>query len=123
MILYGTDMPWMIWPVFNRGLEDHPLVITFALALRLDAIAASRAFFSTLDATFPTCEATSLGPFSHLCIGRGPRNVARWGYIASTIHWRGDVRICHDSKQRRVVSSLDSNRDDEVICKGRGSRV
>lgn len=69
MVLDGTDMPWMIWPVLDRGLEDDALVVPFTLTLRLDAVGTGRALFTALDATLPTGETSGLGPLPHLGAG------------------------------------------------------
>ena len=66
MILYRAYHAWMVWPVSDGRFEDDSLVVALTLALGLDAIAACRALLATLDATFPTCQTTSLRPLSHL---------------------------------------------------------
>jgi hypothetical protein len=58
-------MTWVVWPIFDRSLEDNSLIVAFALAFRLDAIAASWPLFSTLDTTLPTGEAAGLGSLPH----------------------------------------------------------
>jgi hypothetical protein len=68
MVLYGTDVAWVVWPILNGSLEDYPLVVAFALPLRLDAVSTRRSLFSTLDTAFSTSEAPGLGPLSHLLI-------------------------------------------------------
>lgn len=64
--MYGADYPWVIWPVSHGWLEDDSLVVSFALAFRLDAVCAGRSLFTTFYASFSTGEAASLGPLSHL---------------------------------------------------------
>lgn len=66
VILYGADVARMIWPILNGSFEDHALVVAFALALRLDAVAASWSLLAALDPAFSTSEAASLGTFPHL---------------------------------------------------------
>lgn len=66
MVLNGTDMTWMVRPVLDRRFEDDALVVAFALTLRLDAVGASRTFFTALDASFPTGKTSRLGSLSHL---------------------------------------------------------
>jgi hypothetical protein len=53
VVLYSTDITRVIRPVFNRSLEYDPLVVALALTLRLDAVGASRAFFSAFDVRQP----------------------------------------------------------------------
>lgn len=39
----------------NRGLEDDALVVAFAVALGLDAVAANGSLLAAFDAPFATC--------------------------------------------------------------------
>lgn len=66
MVLNGANMAWMVGPVLDWGLEHYPLIVAFALALRLNAVAASRSLLAALDPTLSASEATGLCPFSHL---------------------------------------------------------
>jgi hypothetical protein len=70
MVLDCADMARMIWPVFNGGLEDHPLVVTLALALRLDAVGACGTLLSALYATLSTRETAGFCPLAHLAVSR-----------------------------------------------------
>ena len=60
----------MIWPVTNCWFEDDSLIVALALAFGLDAIVASRLLLTTLYAALSAGETSSLGPLSHLGVGR-----------------------------------------------------
>jgi hypothetical protein len=106
MILYGADMTWVVWPVLDRSLEDDSLIVALTLPLRLDAVGASRTLFTTFDATLPTCEAASLGPLSHLRVGRAAWEITGRGHITSAACWRSDVGVCHDSTVQSGLPQL-----------------
>jgi hypothetical protein len=65
----------MIWPVPYRWLEDDALVVAFALSLGLDAVGACWSLFTAFDASFPTRQTASLGPFPHLGVVQRARVV------------------------------------------------
>jgi hypothetical protein len=92
MILDGADMAWMVWPVFDRSLEDYSLVVALALTLRLDAVAA-----------FSTSETASLGSLPHLGVCWV---VASWREVTSTVGWRRSLHARHDAWTHSVVYGL-----------------
>jgi hypothetical protein len=87
VILYSTDVPWVVWPVLHGSFEHHPLVVAFALPFRLDAVSTRWPLFAAFNAALSTSEASSLGTFSHLRVRRGPCGVSGWRNIASTTCW------------------------------------
>jgi hypothetical protein len=97
VVLDGTDIAWMVGPILDGGLEYDPLVVAFALALRLDAVTARRSLLAAFDPAFSTSEAAGLGPFSHL-VCRVSCLVAGWGHVASTTCWRSDLGVRHAAK-------------------------
>lgn len=97
MVLDRANMARMIWPVLNGGLEDHPLVVTLTLALRLDAVGACRTLLSALYATLSTRETAGLCPLPHLTISRCFWKVASGGDVAAAACWRGNLNACHSS--------------------------
>jgi len=61
------DMGSAVWrsTILEMGrLEHDALAVAFAVSFRFNAVLAHRAFFAALDATFATCQTSSLGPFA-----------------------------------------------------------
>jgi hypothetical protein len=97
MVLDCADMAWVVWPVLNWGLEDHPLVVALTLTLRLDAVGACRTLLSALYATLSTRETAGLCPLAHFAISRCSWEVASGGNVAAGACWRRNLSACHGS--------------------------
>lgn len=103
MVLYSADITRVVRPVFNRGLEYDPLVVALTLTLRLDAVGASRAFFSAFDASLSTGKAAGLCPLTHLAARRCTREVASRRNVAGATWGRGSLSTLHGLKLRKSV--------------------
>lgn len=66
VVLYSTDVPWVIWPVLDGRFEHYPLIVAFALPFRFDAVPTRWALFAAFNAALSASEAPSLGTLPHL---------------------------------------------------------
>jgi hypothetical protein len=103
-------MVLMIRPVLDWSFEHHPLVVAFALPLRLYAVPASRPFLAALDAAFPTREAAGLGTFPDFRARRGSWSICSGGGITSITCWRSRLSVRHASQTSSLLSDAQSGR-------------